>query len=71
MLEMASDYRCLLKNVGLIQLLAAVCILAIAALREVSAADRVRRGIGKLASMPDSDPRLQFETTIENGQVFC
>ena len=67
MLIPANNCRYLLRIVGMIQLLVSVSIFVIAALRDVSAAERFGGGIGKLASMPNSKPRLQFETTIENG----
>jgi hypothetical protein len=55
-----SKCRFVLAIVRLIQRLGLVNVLPSAAVREVSAAERFRLGLGWSRDLLDSDPRLQF-----------
>src|SRR6266487_5534426 len=59
--------RRLLRIVRLIRRPIILNIIVGAALREVSAAERFRRGLEELRTLLDSDPRLQLQTLFGQG----
>ena len=66
-LETAGDCWGELRIVRLIQGLSGANVIASAAVREVSAAERFRRDLGSFRDEFDSDPRLQMNHEVQRG----